>query len=69
MILVSRAETIYVKDDQDFWWEVSKAVIANLFQTLFLIVFTLLCWIAKRFLIAIFECCCCKKDDDMVYKG
>jgi hypothetical protein len=61
-------ETIYVKDDKDFWWEVSKAVIANLIQTGFLILFTVLCWIVRKFIIKTFNCDCKKKEEDAIYQ-
>jgi hypothetical protein len=53
-----------VKDDQDFWWEIEKAVIANLFQTIFLIIFSVLCWFARKFILKILECCKKKEEDD-----
>jgi hypothetical protein len=47
---------IYVKDDKDFWWEVGKACIANIIQTGFLILFTVLCWIFRKIIMKIFMC-------------
>jgi hypothetical protein len=55
--------TIYVKDDQNFMWEVMKAVIANLIQTIFLVLFSLLCWLARKFIMKMFGCMCKSQEE------
>lgn len=62
-------EVIYVKDDRDFWWEILKNVVANTIQTVFLILFTLLCWIFRKILSKIFRCCKEMTNEEQEYKA
>jgi predicted membrane protein len=68
LLLLLICETIYVKDDKDFWWEVSKAIIANFFQTMFLIAFSILAWFVRKFIIKVCVCDCKKKDEENVFQ-
>jgi hypothetical protein len=57
-------EIIYVKDDKDIPWEIQKALITNFIQTLFLVLFSVMAWFVRKFIMKMCNCDKKKEKED-----